>query len=100
MSGRVLRVRDLRLRRGDAHDSDAASSFDVERGELVALMGPSGSGKTTILRAIAGLEPFEPGAIEVDGVTLERRRRSRRRRCGSCAARSAWCSSSIACSST
>ena len=34
-------------------------------------MGPSGSGKTTILRAIAGLEPFHAGRIAVDGVTLE-----------------------------
>ena len=29
-------------------------TFEVERGEVVALMGASGSGKTTILRAIAG----------------------------------------------
>ena len=33
-------------------------------------MGPSGSGKTTILRAIAGLEPFDAGRIAVDGVAL------------------------------
>jgi polar amino acid transport system ATP-binding protein len=33
-------------------------------------MGPSGSGKTTILRAVAGLERFQAGAIDVDGVTL------------------------------
>ena len=45
-------------------------SLEVARGELVAIMGPSGSGKTTILRAIAGLEPFEAGRIAVDGVTL------------------------------
>jgi len=33
-------------------------------------MGPSGSGKTTILRAIAGLEPFSEGTIAMEGVTL------------------------------
>jgi ABC-type polar amino acid transport system ATPase subunit len=42
----------------------------VERGALVALMGPSGSGKTTILRTIAGLDPFDAGSIVVDDVTL------------------------------
>jgi sulfate transport system ATP-binding protein len=31
-------------------------SFEIQEGELVALLGPSGSGKSTILRIIAGLE--------------------------------------------
>jgi polar amino acid transport system ATP-binding protein len=42
----------------------------VRRGEIVAIMGPSGSGKTTILRAVAGLERFQAGTIDVDGVRL------------------------------
>src|SRR5207247_3345693 len=33
--------------------------------------GPSGSGKTTILRAIAGLDPFDAGTIRLDDLTLE-----------------------------
>jgi polar amino acid transport system ATP-binding protein len=49
----------------------AGVSAEVARGEVVALMGPSGSGKTTILRAVAGLDRFDQGAIEVDGVTVE-----------------------------
>jgi ABC-type polar amino acid transport system ATPase subunit len=44
-------------------------------GELIALRGPSGSGKTTILRAIAGLDPFETGTIEVGDARLEGGRR-------------------------
>lgn len=44
---------------------------DLARGEVVALMGPSGSGKTTILRVIAGLDAFDQGTIDVDGVTVE-----------------------------
>ena len=47
-----------------------AVDFDVVRGEFVAIMGPSGAGKTTILRAIAGLEPFQAGRIDVDDVAL------------------------------
>ena len=48
----------------------AGVSLEVKRGELVAIMGPSGSGKTTILRTVAGLEPFQAGRIDVDSVVL------------------------------
>ncbi|MBS1816515.1 MAG: amino acid ABC transporter ATP-binding protein [Acidobacteria bacterium] len=65
----VLRVRDLRLKRGARTILDGVS-VEIRRGEVVALMGASGSGKTTMLRSMAGLEPFESGAIEVGGVTL------------------------------
>lgn len=44
--------------------------LQVRRGEVVSVMGASGSGKTTILRVLAGLEPFEAGEISVEGVTL------------------------------
>jgi ABC-type polar amino acid transport system ATPase subunit len=69
VSDALLRVDDLRLARGTRQILDRVT-FGVARGELVAIMGPSGSGKTTILRTIAGLEPFEHGRIAVDGVTL------------------------------
>ena len=42
----------------------------VNAGEVCALMGPSGAGKSTILRAIAALEPFDAGTINVDGFEL------------------------------
>ena len=66
----VLYVEGVQLRRG-ARVVLAGVTCAIRRGELVAIMGPSGSGKTTILRAIAGLEPFQAGRIGVDGVTLE-----------------------------
>lgn len=66
----LLGVRDVRLNRGTRHVlSDV--TFDVARGELVAIMGSSGSGKTTILRVIAGLEPFHAGRVTVGDVTLD-----------------------------
>jgi ABC-type polar amino acid transport system ATPase subunit len=65
----VLAIRELCIRRGPRTIVEGASLV-IGRGELVALMGPSGSGKTTMLRAIAGLDPFAGGEIDVDGVRL------------------------------
>jgi ABC-type polar amino acid transport system ATPase subunit len=70
VSATILDVRDLHLRRGDRRIL-AGATFNVSRGGVVALMGPSGSGKTTILRAIAGLEPFQQGSIAMEGVVLK-----------------------------
>ena len=70
MSEVVLRLAAVELRRGPRRIL-AGVDWDTRRGELLAVMGPSGSGKTTMLRAIAGLEPFESGQIVIDGVTLE-----------------------------
>ena len=42
-------------------------AFDVQTGELIALLGPSGCGKTTTLRLIAGLERQDAGTVSVAG---------------------------------
>ena len=42
-------------------------SFNVEVGEVVAIIGPSGSGKSTLLRCINQLEKADGGEINVDG---------------------------------
>jgi sulfate transport system ATP-binding protein len=46
-------------------------SFEVERGELVALLGPSGGGKSTLLRTIAGLETPDAGSVYLDDVRVD-----------------------------
>ncbi len=42
-------------------------SFELENGEILALVGPSGCGKTTTLRMIAGLERPDAGMICLNG---------------------------------
>ena len=57
----------------------ARLSLDLQGGSLVAVVGPNGAGKTSILRALVGLLPHE-GAIELDGVALDRIGRADRAR--------------------
>ncbi len=38
-------------------------SFDVDRGEVVAVIGPNGAGKTTLLSIIAGALPPSAGSV-------------------------------------
>lgn len=45
-------------------------SFNVEEGQVVAIIGPSGSGKSTLLRCINQLEKADAGEIKVDGLTM------------------------------
>lgn len=42
-------------------------SFQVQRGEFVAVVGPSGCGKSTLLSLIAGLLMPESGSVLLDG---------------------------------
>ena len=42
-------------------------TLDVYDGEFVCFLGPSGCGKTTLLRAVAGLDPQNEGAIAIGG---------------------------------
>ncbi len=45
-------------------------SFNVEKGEVVAVIGPSGSGKSTMLRCINQLEKADGGIINVCGTDM------------------------------
>ena len=50
----------------------AGITFDIARGEFVALMGPSGSGKSTLLNLIAGIDRPTSGQCRVQGVDVAR----------------------------
>lgn len=46
-------------------------SFEVEKGEFVAVMGPSGSGKTTLLNLVSTIDSATSGTITIDGIRPE-----------------------------
>jgi NitT/TauT family transport system ATP-binding protein len=47
------------------HPAISDATFDVEAGELVALVGPSGCGKSTLLKILAGLIPHDGGEVHI-----------------------------------
>jgi ABC-type polar amino acid transport system ATPase subunit len=46
-------------------------SFEAGPGALVTISGASGAGKTTMLRCLAGLEPFRCGTVDVGDVRVD-----------------------------
>lgn len=45
-------------------------SFDLQPGELLAVIGPNGSGKSTLIRAVSGILPLRAGKILVNGKNI------------------------------
>src|ERR1051325_10967469 len=43
---------------------------NVAKGEVVVVCGPSGSGKSTLIKCVNALEPFQEGAISIDGIKV------------------------------
>ena len=64
-----LDVKDVALSYG-RHAVLRGVSFCLQPGEVVGLIGPNGSGKTSLMRAIAGLCPFNRGSIAIDGIVF------------------------------
>ena len=62
----LLQVKDLNVRYGSIHAIKNVS-FDVEEGEIVALIGANGAGKTSTLHAISGLLKGVTGEIDFNG---------------------------------
>lgn len=68
---RVIGLSDIRKSYGEGNAKTAVLqgvSFDVKKGEFLALIGQSGSGKSTLLNIIGGLDKADSGEVEVLGV--------------------------------
>ncbi|MEO7109084.1 MAG: ABC transporter ATP-binding protein [Polyangiaceae bacterium] len=46
-------------------------SFDLKRGELVAVLGPNGAGKTTLVRLLSGIQKTTSGNVTIFGVPID-----------------------------
>lgn len=49
------------------------TSFDVEKGELIAIVGHNGAGKSTLLKMLASWILPDSGEVLVDGINLKNR---------------------------
>jgi len=45
-------------------------SFTTEEGEILGIVGKSGSGKSTLMKILRGVETFDSGRIEIDGLEI------------------------------
>lgn len=71
MSNPVVRLANLTRsfeQGGERIDVLRGIDFEIQPGEIVALLGPSGSGKSTMLQAVGLLEGGFGGTIEIAGI--------------------------------
>ncbi|SAK55988.1 amino acid ABC transporter ATP-binding protein [Caballeronia fortuita] len=66
----IVKVDDIHKSFGSNHVLKGVS-FEVNKGEMIAVIGASGSGKSTALRCIDRLETIDQGEIEVCGIRVD-----------------------------
>lgn len=67
----ILEVKDLEVYYG-VIQAIKGISFEVDQGEIIALIGANGAGKTTTLQTITGLIPAKAGKIVYEGEDITR----------------------------
>lgn len=65
----MLEVKDLQVFYGMIQ-AIKGISFEVNEGEVIALIGANGAGKTTILHTITGLVEAKSGTVEFEGTNI------------------------------
>ena len=67
---KILKVKDLCMTYiADKRQNNVLRniSFEIEKGDMVAIMGPSGSGKSTLLYTVSGMDKSTSGSIVYNG---------------------------------
>lgn len=67
----MIRAKDISKMFGDLRVLSGVN-LHIKKGSIYGLAGRSGAGKSTFLRCINGLEPYDSGALLVDGVEVNR----------------------------
>lgn len=62
----ILKIENLTKKYNDRIILDDVS-FEINEGEVIAIIGPSGSGKSTLLKCITQLEEIDSGEIDFNG---------------------------------
>ena len=70
MTEMILSLKDIHKQFGSLEVLKGIS-FNIYKGEKIAILGPSGSGKSTILRCINQLETYDKGVIEYMGEPVD-----------------------------
>lgn len=68
----ILSVQNLNVYYGMIH-AVKDISFEVNKGEIIALIGANGAGKTTILQSVSGLIPSKSGVITLKDTIIQNR---------------------------
>ncbi len=67
----MLKINNLNVHYGRVHALNDVS-LDVKEGELVTIIGSNGAGKSTLLMTISGIKKPTSGAIEWEGIRIDK----------------------------
>ncbi len=72
MSEHIINIKNLTKQHQENQMSGISDvSFDIHKGEIIAIIGESGSGKSTLLKSIYGLLKVDAGEVIFDGARVK-----------------------------